>query len=219
MTVEWINDPPVDQVEASHVAAVAKAFALRLRTFDWEEDRAAGVHAAALAASARLSDARSAGLGRKARSAEAMVEMIASEFSRTVPPADARVFIYRLAEGAEGIAGIIQVTIEAKALKIDYLAAHPLAENAGDILIEYVLRLAPSDPPLVTLIAADQEAMERYLQLGFVSVGPIRVLMELRLGPDSPDWHRVGGTWRRTRSSTGKVYKQMKYMTNLRLSG
>ncbi|TGP58237.1 effector protein NopP, partial [Mesorhizobium sp. M2D.F.Ca.ET.225.01.1.1] len=52
---------------------------------------------------------------------------------------------------------------------VDLQVAHPLVENAGDILLEHQLRI-DGDRPLLNWRAANPEAQARAQTMGFVEV-------------------------------------------------
>lgn len=66
---------------------------------------------------------------------------------------------------------------------IDLRVAHPLVENAGDILLEHQLRL-DGQRPLVRSRPATEEAEPRLEQMGFVDVGGNHFVLDPRQHPD-----------------------------------
>ncbi|MCP1909949.1 type III effector protein NopP precursor [Bradyrhizobium brasilense] len=78
---------------------------------------------------------------------------------------------------------------------IDFRVTHPLVDNAGDILLEYQLRL-DGDEPLVLSHPVNPEAKARAAALGFVEIGDSLMVLDPTQHPDK--WGKNSqGEWQR----------------------
>ncbi|MCF6127521.1 Effector protein NopP [Mesorhizobium sp. M7A.F.Ca.CA.001.07.2.1] len=80
---------------------------------------------------------------------------------------------------------------------VDLQVAHPLVENAGDILLEHQLRI-DGDRPLLNWRAANPEAQARAQTMGFVEVDHGDLVLDPTQHPDkwtknsAGEWQRAG---------------------------
>ncbi|KRR26575.1 hypothetical protein CQ14_40290 [Bradyrhizobium lablabi] len=78
---------------------------------------------------------------------------------------------------------------------VDLQVTHPLVENAGDILLEYQLRL-DGERPLLNWRAANQESKARAAKMGFVAVDENNMVLDPAQSPDI--WIKnTAGEWQR----------------------
>lgn len=78
---------------------------------------------------------------------------------------------------------------------VDLQITHPLAENAGDILLEYQLRI-DGERPLLNSSPANPEAKARAAALGFVEVDDSNMVLDPHQHPDK--WTKNDhGEWQR----------------------
>ncbi|WP_353642691.1 effector protein NopP [Mesorhizobium sp. WSM2239] len=78
---------------------------------------------------------------------------------------------------------------------VDFQVAHPLVENAGDILLEHQLRM-DGDLPLLNWRAANPEAQARAAMMGFVEVGDGDMVLDPTQHPEK--WTKnSAGEWQR----------------------
>ncbi|HUZ62678.1 MAG TPA: hypothetical protein VMU82_03090 [Acetobacteraceae bacterium] len=208
MPYEWITDSPVLEVEIEMVEIYASVWADRIA----EIKNAPGTYGADLVRLARQSESILASLVAHADAEERSVQQFAgrSFYDKMLMMRNDRckVFGYPL----DGIyVGFIMVELDTSStIKVAWVVSHPLVENAGDILIEYVLRLRQN--PTIRLVAASTDAANKYARLGFAASGMHMVLDPSRC-PNQ--WERIGGQWRRIcirENSLGEQVAKTKYM-------
>lgn len=105
-----------------------------------------------------------------------------------------RVYAYML----DGLpVGLIDISLRPGDVFIEHVVGHAGTENAGDVLIEYVLQFSPVSPPVVALFAATEAAFRAYKKIGFVETtkGTTRGGMVLDLKTDTAKalWTLLGG--------------------------
>ena len=120
------------------------------------------------------------------------------------------VFGYRL----DGImVGLIHITIRPGDVYIEHVVGHAGTENAGDILIEYILQFSPVDPPIAALSAAGTQPFNAYKKIGFLPHDPKQTSgsMTLNLNTDY-----AKGFWTRRGPKQYKLSSaiHLGYMTN-----
>lgn len=90
----------------------------------------------------------------------------------------------------------VMCLIESDPVLIADLVCHPGSENGGGIMIEYAVNRAVGENgnPIVTLVAADEEAGKAYEHLGFAPDSPGRPAMTLDAST-SDKWASSGNRW------------------------
>lgn len=193
----WINDPPIVEVPHNEVQQLVKDFNKGQKPIGENPDVFTERYA------------------NKANDAIGIADGMGKNFDalsialKKHKKAEEKVFKYVL----DGVAvGVIHITIEADYVYIDHVVGHAGAENAGDILIEYILRHSPVNPPKVKLFAATKAAFNRYKTLGFVpnekNADKGGMTLDLSRKPGSDAWKKVNNKWKRAR------YANVGYLTN-----
>ncbi|WP_283812129.1 Effector protein NopP [Bradyrhizobium archetypum] len=127
------------------------------------------------------------------------IAQVAEKYGTTNDSERARYFSYQLGKQSVGLlrteGGFSMTKFEGEKWRelfperteitsvVDLQLAHPLVENAGDILLEYQLRL-DGERPLLNWRAANQESKARAAKMGFVAVDENNMLLDPTQYPD-----------------------------------
>ncbi|PPQ20069.1 Effector protein NopP [Bradyrhizobium sp. AC87j1] len=145
---------------------------------------------------------------------------VAKDYGTTRDSENARYFSYQLGNKSVGLlrmeGGDSMTEFDVKRWKklfpgrhgttstVDLQVAHPLVENAGDILLEHQLRL-DGEQPLLNLRPANREARARAAKMGFIEVDADNMVLD----PEKSDkWVRNSdGEWQRKGTATRYLSK------------
>lgn len=192
----WVNDPPVVEVQLQDVSGVVQAFQDSVRGIAGNPGEYGAFSASKASDSIDISD------GFKNQFNGALAQQLARRAGR-------RVFRYDLDGGP---VGLIDISIRAGDVYVEHVVGHAGTENAGDILIEYIIRFSPVNPPVVRLFAATDAAANAYRRIGFVNdnaqngSGPMTLDLGTQHGLSK--WSYVGNRWKLTAAVN------LGYMTN-----
>ncbi|MER8383075.1 Effector protein NopP [Mesorhizobium sp. M1399] len=135
---------------------------------------------------------------------------VAKQYGMRRDTEHARYFSYQLGDQSAGVmrteGGFSMTEFESESWRqqfpgrteitsiVDLQVAHPLVENAGDILLEHQLRM-DGERPLLNWRAANPEAQARAVTMGFVEVDHCDMVLDPTQHPEK--WTNSAGEWQR----------------------
>jgi hypothetical protein len=181
---KWVTLPPITEVPLDQVQATVQEFQNSVAPIGANPGEYGTFSANKANAGIGISD------GFKNSFVTPMARVLAARLQR-------RVFRYNL----DGLpVGLIDIQIHADRIDVDHVVGHPGTENAGDILIEYILQFSRVNPPVVALFAASDHPAHAYRKIGFANkhggvTGHGSMILDLG-GHGAGYWAYVGNRWK-----------------------